>query len=102
MVQWVKNPTAMAWVTGEALVWFLAWCRRLKDLVSVQLLHRSQLLRFSPWLENVHMLQVWPLKKKKKKGVPFMAQWLTNLIMNHEDVGSVPGLAQWVKDLALL
>jgi len=28
--------------------------------------------------------------------------WLTNPARNHEVVGSIPGLAQWVRDPALL
>ena len=39
--------------------------------------------------------------KRCTMGVPFMAQWLTNPTRIQEDSGLVPGLAQWVEDLAL-
>ena len=31
-----------------------------------------------------------------------VAQWLTNPTSNQEDAGLTPGLAHWLKDLALL
>ena len=32
------------------------------------------------------------------KGVSVVAQWVKNQISIHENVGSIPGLAPWVKD----
>ena len=37
----------------------------------------------------------------KNSGVPVVVQWLTNPTRNNEVAGSVPALAQWVKDPAL-
>ena len=38
---------------------------------------------------------------KRLHGVPVVVQWLTNPTRNYEVAGSIPGLAQWVQDLAL-
>ena len=41
------------------------------------------------------------LELKTILGVPIKVQWLTNPTRILEDLGLIPGLAQWVNDLAL-
>ena len=43
----------------------------------------------------------WDITEKVKSGVPVISQWLMNLTRNHEVVGLIPGLVQWVKDPSL-
>ena len=38
------------------------------------------------------------VRLEREAGVPVVVQWLTNPTSIHEVAGSVPALAQWVKD----
>ena len=64
------------------------------------------LLRFNPWPGNSICLQLQPKQDKKilqnrRNRRSRCGAVETNLTRNCEVVGSIPGLAHWVKDLAL-
>ena len=42
------------------------------------------------------------LPQNRSRGVPAVAQRVTNLTSTHEDAGWIPSPTQWVRDLALL
>ena len=48
-----------------------------------------------------NLVKAMNLQKSTHEGVPVVAQALTNPTSIHEDLGSIPGLTQWIKDPVL-
>ena len=66
MVQWIRNPTAVAQVTVESEDPIPGLGRSLRGAcVAEAAVKVQQQLGISPWPGSFHMPWVWPLKKKK-------------------------------------
>ena len=74
MVQWVKNPTAVAWVAAEPWIQSLAWPSGLKDPASLQLqlqlAAKAQIQSLAQELPHASGVAI----KKRREGVPIVAQ----------------------------
>ena len=73
VASWVKNVTAAARVTMEATIQSPSQGSGLKDLMLLQMRHRSKLgLRFKPCPGNFHMPWVWPLNREETTALVFL------------------------------
>ena len=92
--KWANTYSA---VNNEPRIGLILWWELKIAKLSLSFLTCIRLIKLST--------QHWVLKTEdlsiKGCGAPIVAQWLTNPTRNHEVEGSIPGLAQSVKDPVL-
>ena len=64
-------------------------------------MYNTELLQFQVLLRGIQEKVPNSILYQKVvwRGVPIVVQWLTNPTRNHEVVGLIPGLSQWIRDL---
>ena len=95
----VQSLASAQRIKDPALLWL--WCRPAAVAPTAPLVWKPPYALGSA-LKSKKEGRLTVPKKKKKKEVPILSQWFRNPTSIHEDEGSIPGLHQWVKYLALL
>ena len=85
MAQWSTNPTRNHEVAGS-IPGLAQWIGDGNNILHSIMMSAAKF--------GMHLQVATP---KVRKGVPVVAQWLTNPTRNHEVAGSVPGLAQGLR-----
>ena len=67
------------------------WCDSESNLIKMKKIYT---LENCEVIQKVNLLcDMWNVLENDKRGVPVVAQWLTNPTSIHEDASSIPGLA---------
>ena len=103
LLSWILNTVAALELSRRAL-WAVqnrqhtcALCTFLPSVCPGTLFFHLEAI----WVVNLDECSGVLSVRKGNLGVPTTAQWVKNPTSNHEVAGWIPGLVQWVKDLAL-